>query len=71
MTFENKNLRCNHCRFWWPTGEATGNEPSRQRSILGQCRRHAPLPGTVDLPDYGSTLPDLGDHQARRLVRRA
>jgi hypothetical protein len=57
MTFENKNLRCNHCRFWWPTGEATGNEPSRQRSFFGQCRRHAPLPGTVDLPDHGRHYP--------------
>ena len=57
MTFENKNLRCNHCRFWWPTGEATGNEPSRERSILGQCRRRAQTPLITDLPDHGRHYP--------------
>jgi hypothetical protein len=52
MTFENKNLRCFNCRAWWPTGEGAGREASRERSILGQCRRYAPPAQTADLPDH-------------------
>ena len=57
MTWDNKNLRCHDCRFWWPTAEATGNEPSRERSILGQCRRHAPTPLVGDMPDHSRRYP--------------
>ena len=37
--------------------KATGNEPSRERSILGQCRRRAPSPLVADLPDHGRHYP--------------
>jgi hypothetical protein len=57
MTYENKNLRCRNCRFWWPTAEATDHEPSRERSILGQCRRFAPPAAVADLPDHGRHYP--------------
>jgi hypothetical protein len=70
MTFENKNMQCSSCRFWWPTGEATGNEPICEHSILDQCRRYAPPAQVTDLPDHGRHLSILGDHQARRLARR-
>lgn len=52
MTWDNKNLRCRDCRFWWPTAEGTGNEPSRERSLLGQCRRHAPPALVADQSDH-------------------
>jgi hypothetical protein len=57
MTFENRNLRCRGCRFWWPIGEATGNEPVRERAILGQCRRYAPPAAVADLPDHTRHYP--------------
>ena len=39
----NRNLRCNHCRFWWPMPRPRARaEPPA--SILGRCRRRAPLP---------------------------
>ncbi len=57
MSFENKNLRCRDCKFWWPTAEATGNEPSRDRSILGHCRRRAPPVTFADLPDHARRYP--------------
>jgi hypothetical protein len=72
MSFENKNLRCRGCRFWWPTAEGTGNEPHRERSILGQCRRYAPPAQVADLPDHGRHYPSwpttkrddwCGEHQ--------
>jgi hypothetical protein len=72
MTFENKNMRCRSCRFWWPTAEVTDHEPHRERSILGQCRRHAPPAHITDLPDHGRHYPSwatttredwCGEHQ--------
>jgi hypothetical protein len=72
MTFENKNMRCRTCRFWWPTAEAAGNEAIRERSILGQCRRFAPPAQVAELPDHGRHYPSwattkrdewCGDHQ--------
>jgi hypothetical protein len=72
MTFENKNMRCRTCRFWWPTGEGAGSEPAREGSILGQCRCHAPPAQVVDLPDHGKHYPSwattkrddwCGEHQ--------
>ena len=57
MTFENRNLRCRGCRFWWPIGEAAGNEPVRERAILGQCRRHSPPAAVADLPDHTRHYP--------------
>ncbi len=56
MTFENKNLRCRGCRFWWPTGEGAANEPLRERAILGQCRRHAPPPLLPICPITAATI---------------
>jgi hypothetical protein len=50
MSWENKNLRCRDCRFWWPTAE-TAQEPIRAKSVFGQCRRHAPPALLSDLPD--------------------
>jgi len=52
MSWENKNLRCHDCRFWWPAPEAAGKEPNRERSLLGQCRRHAPPAMVFDQPDH-------------------
>jgi len=72
MTFENKNMRCVTCRFWWPTGEAAHGEVLRAHAILGQCRRFAPPAQTVDLPDHGRHYPSwattkrddwCGEHQ--------
>ena len=57
MSWENKNLRCFDCRFWQPGKEVAGGEVSRQRSIFGQCRRHAPPTLLVDLPDHGKRYP--------------
>jgi hypothetical protein len=57
MTFENINLRCKDCRFWWPTAEGTGHDPSRDRSLLGQCRRRSPPAASVDKPDYDRHYP--------------
>lgn len=57
MSWENKNLRCYDCMFWWPTGEGSGGEPDRQHSILGQCRRHAPPALVGDLPDHTRHYP--------------
>jgi hypothetical protein len=45
------------CRFWGATAGGTGNEPNRERSIFGQCRRHAPPPFITDLPDHGRHYP--------------
>jgi hypothetical protein len=76
MSWENKNLRCRDCKYWWPTVEGTGNEPSRERSIMGQCRRHAPPPSILDLPDHGKRYPGwattkrddwCGDHAHREM----
>ena len=51
MTWDNKNLRCFNCRSWWPVAEGASGEPSRQRSIFGQCRHYAPPAQVTDLPD--------------------
>jgi hypothetical protein len=72
MSFENKNLRCRNCRFWWPTADVDGQEPVRARAIIGVCRRHAPPALVGDLPDrarhypaWASTKRDdwCGEHQ--------
>jgi hypothetical protein len=65
-------MQCSSCRFWWPSGEATGNEPIREHSIFDQCRRYG-LPAQItDLPDHGRHSPSwtttkrddwCGDHQ--------
>jgi len=76
MSWENKNLRCRDCKFWWPTAEAAGHEPSRDRSILGQCRRHAPPAMFNDLPDHARHYPSwattkrddwCGEHQHKEM----
>jgi hypothetical protein len=76
MSFDNKNLRCRDCKFWWPTAEAAGGEPSRERLIFGQCRRYAPPTQIFDLPDHGKRYPGwattkrddwCGDHQHREM----
>jgi hypothetical protein len=72
MTFENRNMRCRTCRFWWPVAEAAGKEPSREHAILGQCRRIAPPAQLAELPDHGRHYPSwattkrddwCGEHQ--------
>jgi hypothetical protein len=76
MSWENKNLRCRDCKFWWPTAEGATSEPSRERSILGQCRRYAPPTLIGDLPDHARRYPAwattkrddwCGDHQHREM----
>ncbi len=57
MSWENRNLRCFNCKSWWPTAEAAGGEPSRERSILGQCRRHAPPSMVFEVPDHARHYP--------------
>ena len=49
--FENRNLRCRNCRFWWPTAEAAGGV-DREHAIFGQCRCEAPVALINDLPDH-------------------
>jgi hypothetical protein len=56
MSFDNKNLRCRDCKFWWPVAEG-GDEPTRQYSIYGHCRRHAPPSFAADLPDHKPHYP--------------
>ena len=74
MSWENRNLRCHDCKFWWPYPEAAGKEPSRERSLLGQCRRHAPPAMVFDVPDHARHYPAwvttkredwCGEHQHR------
>jgi hypothetical protein len=54
--------------------EAAGKEPSRERSLLGQCRRHAPPAMAFDVPDHARHYPAwvttkredwCGEHQHR------
>jgi len=49
--FENANLRCRNCRFWWPTAEA-GVGATRERAGFGQCRCQAPPALLSDSPDH-------------------
>ncbi len=51
MSWDNRNLRCFNCKSWWQLSEGATSEPSRERSIFGQCRRHAPPAQVSDLPD--------------------
>jgi hypothetical protein len=37
MSWDNRNLRCYDCKFWWPEDE--DDERARERSGHGQCRR--------------------------------
>jgi len=57
MSWDNRNLRCFNCKSWWPVGEGAGNEPSRQHSVFGQCRRYAPPAHLADAPDHGRHYP--------------
>jgi hypothetical protein len=80
MSWDNKNLSSNY-KSWWPTPEGAGAQPSRERSILGQCRRHAPPTMVFDLPDHGKRYPGwsttkrddwCGDHEPGKCeLRRA
>ena len=72
MTFENKNLRCNHCRFWWPTAEGAGNEPTANARSSGSAGATRAVADLADLPDHGRHYPSwatskrddwCGDHQ--------
>lgn len=57
MSWDNRNLRCRNCTYWWPVTEGENSEPHRERSDFGQCRRHAP-PTTVGEPaDHGRHYP--------------
>jgi hypothetical protein len=56
--------------------EGAGTQPSRERSIVGQCRRYAPPTQVSDLPDHGRHHPSwattkrddwCGDHQHREM----
>ena len=76
MSWDNKNLRCHDCRFWWLVAESSGGEPRREHSILGQCRRHAPPVLIVDLPEHTRRYPSwastkrddwCGEHQHREM----
>ncbi len=76
MSWDNKNLRGGDCKFWWPTAEDANNEPSRDRPILGQCRRHAPPAQVFDLPDHIRRYPSwattkrddwCGEHMYREM----
>ncbi|MEJ2378922.1 MAG: hypothetical protein P8Y53_07160 [Pseudolabrys sp.] len=57
MSWDNRNLRCFNCRSWWPLPEGTGGEASRQRSLMGQCRRYAPPAQWAELPDRARHYP--------------
>jgi hypothetical protein len=76
MSWDNANLRCRNCKHWWPTPEGAGHEPSREHSIFGQCRRHAPPALVSELPDHGRHYPAwvttkrddcCGEHQHREM----
>jgi len=54
--FENTNLRCRNCKYWWPTAEG-GNAPNREHAVFGQCRCNAPPALIVDLPDHKARYP--------------
>jgi hypothetical protein len=54
--YENKNLRCRNCRFWWPTAES-GGTPNREQAVFGQCRFDAPPVQSTDLPDHKTRYP--------------
>ena len=42
MTYENSNLRCRNCTFWWPLADDKPEKHLREHAKRGQCRRHAP-----------------------------
>jgi hypothetical protein len=76
MSWDNRNLRCHNCTMWWPAAEAAGKEPSRERSLLGQCRRHAPpalvsdqLEHVRHYPGWVTTKRDdwCGEHQHKEM----
>jgi hypothetical protein len=48
MSYENKNLRCRNCRFWWPMVEERADQHPREHATRGQCRRHAPQPVAIE-----------------------
>ena len=50
MSFENKNLRCHDCHFWWPMTEGAA-DALRRTAIFGQCRRLSPPPLMLEVPD--------------------
>jgi len=51
MTFENKNMRCHDCKFWWPISESD-REPTRSSAIFGECRYDAPSASIQELPEH-------------------
>jgi len=63
MTYENPNLRCRNCKFWWPLPDERPVEHLRQYATRGQCRRHAPPAGGSD-QDWAVVKPDdwCGEH---------
>jgi hypothetical protein len=56
MSWQNKNLRCRNCKFWWPVAEGS-NEPSHDHSTHGQCRRHAPPAAVHDSAEQTRSYP--------------
>lgn len=42
--YEDTNLRCRNCRFWWPLADDTPLTHLREHAARGQCRRHPPPP---------------------------
>jgi hypothetical protein len=48
MSYENANLRCRNCKFWWPTADSHPDPHLRLHATHGQCRRHAPLPTAAE-----------------------
>lgn len=49
MSYENTSLRCRNCRFWWPQQEEGAPVVHlREHAKRGQCRRHAPPPGSSE-----------------------
>jgi hypothetical protein len=46
--YENTNLRCRNCKFWWPIADQQVDLHLRMHATRGQCRRHAPPPASVE-----------------------
>jgi hypothetical protein len=46
--YENTNLRCRNCKFWWPKDEGRPDPHLRMHAALGQCRRHPPTLTAVE-----------------------
>jgi hypothetical protein len=49
MSYEQTNLRCRNCRFWWPLVDAEQSvDHARTQAARGQCRCHAPPASGAD-----------------------